>query len=131
VKLLFLATCWLVLGLGSMAFADDSKDPIEVDFAPLPVGQTDFALDYLFHTHGNDSISGIWLGEKKSVTQVRDYYVKKLKDDDWIVKAEGKSKLVIYGRKDDPINKVEFKVDTYDFKPKGNVTPIVRRIKQG
>jgi hypothetical protein len=131
VKLLFPVACWLLVGLSPAALADDSKDPVEVDFAPLPTGQTDFALYYDFHTHGDHSISGVRLIERESVTEIRDDYFEKLKEKGWIVKAEGKTKLIIYGRKDDPIQKVEFKVDTFKFKPKGNVTPTVKRIKEG
>ena len=49
----------------------------------------------------------------------------------WKVKAVDKTKLVVYGHKDDPIKKVEFKVDTFDVKVKGNVTPPCAESRKG
>ena len=129
-RLLRLLLCALVVALAPPALADEGG-AFEVDFAPLPCGQTDFALDYDFHTNGDHSISGIWHVRNQSATEVRDYYLKDLQASGWLVKAVDKTKLVVYGRKGDPIKKVAFKVDTFEFKPKKDVTPVVRRIKEG
>jgi hypothetical protein len=109
----------------------EEKTPIEVDFAPLPVGQTEFALYFDFHSKGDSSLSGVSLIEDKTVAEIRDRFLKDLKEAGWLVKVDGTSKLIVYGLKDDPIKKAEFKVDTFEFKPKGNVTPSVRRVKKG
>jgi hypothetical protein len=128
-QVLFVA-CGLLLGAAPVVRADDAKDPVEVDFAPLTGLMTGYALDFDFHTHGDVSFGGVSLIEKKSVTDIRDGFLKDLEERNWVVKAEGKTKLIIYGRKDDPIQKAEFKVDTFKVKPKGNVTPTVRRLKK-
>ena len=128
---LFLATLLLTGGHTMPVWgADDSKDPVEVDFAALPCGQTDFALHYGFHTHADVGVSGVRHIKTEMITEVRDHYFKSLRDDGWVVKSEGKTKLVVYGRKGDPIQSVKFRVDTFEFKPKGNVTPTVRRVKE-
>ena len=122
---------WFLVGLSHLALPTSTKDPCEVDFAPLPNGKTDFALYYDFHTHGNHSISGVRHIEEESAREVRDHYLKTLEKSGWIVKSIGATKLIIYGRKGDPIQKIEFKVDTFEFKPMRNVTPLVRRFKTG
>lgn len=120
---------WLLLIPATPAIsAPPGVVSVEVDFAPLPIGQTDFALYYKFYTQTNSGFEGVWHVRKQTVSDIRDYYKKRLEEDGWEVKAEGNTKLLLRGPKDDHPRTVEFKVDTFEFKPKGNVTPTVRRV---
>jgi hypothetical protein len=103
---------------------------VVVDFAPLPVGQTDFALYYKFYGYGDTGFEGVRHITTETATEVRDHYRRELMKSKWAVEAVGETKLVIYGPPDDAPRKVEFRVDTFEFKPKGNVTPTTRREKR-
>ena len=128
---LIILACWALTAAAPVPQGGDtSKQPVVVDFAPLPTGKTDFALYDKFYTYTDGvGFEGVWHVTTETTTDVRDYYKKRLEDDEWSVQAEGKTKLIITGHKGDPPRKVEFKVDTFEYKPKGSVTPTVHRVK--
>lgn len=121
------AVCGLFAGGVS---ADPPPAPVEVDFAPLPAGQCEFALDYYFSSHGDTFKGGVWMVNGKTIKQIRDCLKSELESDGWAVTAVGDAKMIIRGHKTHLPRRVEFKVDTFEFKPKGNVTPTVRRVKE-
>ena len=110
----------------------DVKLPVEVDFAQLKNMTDDLALNYDFYVdpEGSTSLGGVRLIELgETPEQVRDAVLKNLKEGGWKVKAVGDTKLMVYSHKDGPVRKVEFKVDTFGAKPKGDPTPTAVRVK--
>ena len=123
--------CLFLGGVLWAAQEDANKEPVEIDFAPLPAGGSlEYALHYNFHSHGDRSKFGFLCVEKETPSEIRDDFKTSLEKAGWGVRVEGRTKLIVYGRKDDPIQKVEFKVDAYEAGVKNELAPTVKRLKK-
>jgi hypothetical protein len=122
---------WLLVLLMGAGGDEKNADPVEIDFAPLPAARSiDYALYYDFHSSGDVGFGGVTHVTKESPSELRNELKADLEKAGWKVKSEGETKLVVYGHKTNSVQKAVFRVDTFEHKVKGDVTPTVKRVKK-